>query len=200
MHNDTTHALSTSGGHDRYIRSVLAARRAKDEFFARSHQSPLPHGRRHDFAGLVYFPPDAAYRLPGLRLEPLDSGGTAPFHIDTSDDRPRTANRLGELRFTLAGRELTLTAYRVGEADSDALFVPFRDATSGVETYGAGRYLDIEPEADGTYTLDFNEAYHPYCVYSDSYSCPLPPSENHLSVRIEAGERLGEIYRIETDG
>jgi uncharacterized protein (DUF1684 family) len=200
MHNETTHAHPAAGAHDGYAHGVLAARRAKDELFERSHQSPLPHERRHDFAGLVYFPPDASYRLPELRLEPLDASGTAPFPIDTSDERSRTAYRLGRLRFTLAGRALTLTAYRVGEATSDALFVPFRDATSGVQTYGAGRYLDIEPEADGTYTLDFNEAYHPYCVYSDSYSCPLPPAENHLPVRIEAGELLGGIYRTETDG
>src|ERR671915_1063282 len=157
MHNETTHAHPTAGGHDGYIHDVLAARHAKDEFFERSHQSPLPHEGRHDFAGLVYFAPDATYRLPALRLEPLDASATAPFKIDTSDHRPRTAYRLGRLRFTLAGRELTLTAYRVGEADSDALFVPFRDATSGVETYGPGRYLDIEREADGTYTVDFNE-------------------------------------------
>jgi uncharacterized protein (DUF1684 family) len=69
--------------------------------------------------------------------------------------------------------------------------VPFLDATSGAETYGAGRYLDLDPdEADGSYVLDFNLAYHPSCVYDPKYSCPLTPAENRLGARIEAGERL----------
>jgi uncharacterized protein (DUF1684 family) len=72
--------------------------------------------------------------------------------------------------------------------------VPFLDATSGTETYGAGRYLDLEPEDDGTYILDFNLAYHPSCVYDVVYSCPLTPAENRLPVRVEAGERLPESY------
>ncbi len=67
--------------------------------------------------------------------------------------------------------------------------MPFRDATSGTETYGAGRYLDLEPLPDGSYDLDFNLAYSPYCAYSPSYSCPLPPPENRLGARILAGER-----------
>jgi uncharacterized protein (DUF1684 family) len=58
--------------------------------------------------------------------------------------------------------------------------VPFLDATSGTETYGAGRYLDLEPDDDGTWTLDFNLAYHPSCVYDPRYSCPLTPAENRL--------------------
>ena len=76
----------------------------------------------------------------------------------------------------------------------ETLFVPFLDATSGTETYGAGRYLDLEPDDDGTWTLDFNLAYHPSCVYDPRFSCPLTPAENRLPVRIEAGERLPEGY------
>ena len=76
------------------------------------------------------------------------------------------------------------------EAGGPAVFVPFLDATSGHETYGAGRYLDLEPEDDGTYALDFNLAYHPSCVYDIKFSCPLTPAENRLPIRIEAGERL----------
>ena len=72
------------------------------------------------------------------------------------------------------------------------MFVPFLDATSGGETYGAGRYLDLEPDEDGTYAIDFNLAYHPSCVYAPQFSCPLTPAENRVAVRIEAGERLAE--------
>lgn len=172
-----------------FVRNVIATRRAKDEFFTHSQRSPVPHDLRRTFAGLAYFPPDPSYRIAGLRLEPVGDGDRLPFAIDTSDNRPRMAYRLGRLRFVLARLDLSLTAYRVGDSESATLFVPFTDETSGRETYGAGRYLDIEPEADGSYVLDFNDAYFPYCAYSNSYSCPLPPAENRLPLRVEAGER-----------
>ena len=95
--------------------------------------------------------------------------------------------------FGLMGHSQRLTAYRLAGTDgevSEGLFVPFLDATSGTETYGAGRYLDLEPEDDGTWTLDFNLAYHPSCVYDPRYSCPLTPPENRLGSRVEVGERL----------
>lgn len=91
-----------------------------------------------------------------------------------------------------------LTAYTFDGGDGESLFVPFLDATSGTETYGAGRYLDLEPEEDGTYTLDFNLAYHPSCVYDIRYSCPLTPAENRLPIRIEAGERLLPTNEVQT--
>ena len=68
--------------------------------------------------------------------------------------------------------------------------MPFRDATSGHETYGGGRYLDLPVAPMGHYVLDFNRAYHPYCVYSEAYSCPLPPAENTMALAVRAGERL----------
>jgi hypothetical protein len=174
---------------DKYARRVLTERRRKDEAFRHAGWSPLPSTRQPSFDGLAYFQPDISYRFAGLRLEPIHGDDGGPFEIQTSDARPRPAYRLGRLRFVVDGRELALTAYRVGSSGPDTLFVPFRDGTSGRETYGAGRYLDIRVEADGSYVLDFNFAYNPYCAYSDAYSCPLPPAENWLPVRIEAGER-----------
>jgi len=107
-----------------------------------------------------------------------------------------TSRRLvpaGTFSFDLGGETRQLTAYELEGAHSDGrLFLPFLDATSGTETYGAGRYLDLEPDEDGTYAIDFNLAYHPSCVYAPQFSCPLTPAENRLPVRIEAGERLAE--------
>src|SRR4029079_18751444 len=94
------------------------------------------------------------------------------------------------LTFDLGGESRSLTGYTFDSGDDESLVVPFLDATSGSETYGAGRYLDLEPEDDGTYTLDFNLAYHPSCVYDPRFSCPLTPAENRLPVRVAAGERL----------
>src|SRR5258707_1321176 len=112
--------------------------------------------------------------------------------IPTSDGQLRPARRAGTFTFDLDGTPRRLTAYTFESSPSKSLFVPFLDQTSGHETYGAGRYLDLEPDDDGTYAIDFNLAYHPSCVYAPQYSCPLTPAENRLDARIEAGERLGE--------
>jgi uncharacterized protein (DUF1684 family) len=93
--------------------------------------------------------------------------------------------RAGIVRFPLDQREVTLATYEQG----DDLFIPFRDATSGVDTYGAGRYVEAFPLGDDRYLLDLNLAYNPYCAYNEDWSCPLPPRENWLDVPIRAGER-----------
>ena len=75
------------------------------------------------------------------------------------------------------------------------LFVPFGDLTNGVETYQGGRYLDLERTASGVYDLDFNRAYHPFCLFNSGYDCPYPPQESRLKVPIRAGERLAAPHR-----
>jgi uncharacterized protein (DUF1684 family) len=99
--------------------------------------------------------------------------------------------RVGVLGFTLQGQALTLTAFvDADENDMRRLFVPFGDLTNGAETYQGGRYLDLNRTATGIYDLDFNRAYHPFCVFNPEYVCPVPPRENRLKVAIRAGEKL----------
>ena len=101
--------------------------------------------------------------------------------------------RIGTLRFTLHGKELTLTAFvDASGSDLKQLFVPFGDLTNGNETYPGGRYLDLERTATGIYDLDFNRAFNPFCVFNAKYDCPLPPRENRLPAPIRAGERLSK--------
>lgn len=173
-----------------YEDAVQQYRDDKNAYFASQPGSPIPVADRSSFTGLPYFPIDPSLRFEDLPLEPYTGDEPVQFQIPTSDGRLRPAERAGILRFPLDGADRTLTAYRFEASDDGAVFVPFLDSTSGSETYGAGRYLDLEPEDDGTYTLDFNLAYHPSCVYDPRYSCPLTPAENRLPVRIEAGERL----------
>lgn len=168
--------------------AIGAERAAKDEQFRLSPYSPIPPEARHAFTGLAYYPVDASYRFEGLPLGPYEGEGDELFLMPTSTDDMRRAWRAGSFRFEVGGQALSLVAYDLGHG---SLFVPFQDTTSGTETYGAGRYLDVSANPDDTFTLDFNEAYFPYCAYSPSYSCPLTPAENRLPVRIEAGERLG---------
>ena len=176
--------------HVAYPEAVANYRAEKDEYFRTADDSPVPHDTRHDFAGLPYFPVDEELRFEGLTLEPYTGSEPAQFQIPTSDGKLRDAARAGIFRFEIGGTTHALTGYTFAAGGSESVFVPFLDATSGAESYGAGRYLDLYPEADGTYALDFNLAYHPSCVYDPKYSCPLTPAENRLPIRIEAGERL----------
>ena len=111
----------------------------------------------------------------------------------TSSGQVANYRPVGRLMFELYGRPCRLTVYQGLDEHSaaDPPFVPFTDATSGDETYGGGRYMDVRPLVPGvdTVTLDFNFTYHPYCAYSERYSCPVPPAENALPVAVRAGVR-----------
>jgi uncharacterized protein (DUF1684 family) len=186
-HHDHEHHAPLS-----YEDAIAAYRADKDEFFRTSPGSPLPAAERDRFEGLAYYPVDPSLRFERLTLDPYEGDEPVRFQIPTSDGQLRPAQRAGVFRFPLGGEVRALTAYTFEGGDGGSVFVPVLDATSGTETYGAGRYLDLEPEDDGTYSLDFNLLYNPSCVYDPRFSCPLTPPENRLPVRIEAGERLPE--------
>ena len=162
---------------------TLAAHRAnKDEYLRSGTHSPLPREYRDSFAGLPYYDwnEDLVFTVP------VEQADGSEITVATSDNTERIYRRAATVDLAIAGRAQTLTLYDTGHP---GLFLPFRDATSGGETYGGGRYLDIEPNPDGTVTIDFNLAYNPYCAYNNAYSCPLPPTENWMKVAVEAGER-----------
>jgi uncharacterized protein len=164
---------------------LLEFRHRKDAFFV-SSQSPLPADVRQGFEGLNYFDFDVnfMYHLP---LQPAQN--FEHIMMETSSGVRKSYVRAGLLEFVVADQTVQLTAYTNPESDDPELFIPFRDATSGNQTYGSGRYLNPELSADGSVMLDFNLAYNPYCAYSDGWSCPIPPLENWLSVAIMAGEK-----------
>ncbi len=155
----------------------------KDEFFARGGDSPLTDAQRARFTGLRYFDAD-----PSLRYEAaLERPSTTEYEdIQTSDGQIQHLPRAGTLRFEIGAAPVALAAYDQGHE----LFIPFRDATSGDQTYGAGRYVEAHPIGGDRYEIDFNTAYNPYCAYNESWSCPLPPRENWLDVPIRAGELI----------
>jgi uncharacterized protein (DUF1684 family) len=203
-HGHQAHHADHGHGHEPidYVDAIEGFRGDKDHYFKHGDASPIPATQRASFEGLRYFAVDPALRFEDRTLEAYAGDEPQRFLIPTSDGQLRPAHRAGSLRFELGGEPRSLAAYVLDDPSAhvheDAgaseelptLFVPFLDATSGRETYGAGRYLDIEPEEDGTYSLDFNLAYHPSCVYDPRFSCPLTPPENRLPDRIEAGERL----------
>jgi uncharacterized protein len=192
-HDDHGHDHHHDHEHVDYPDAVRAYRADKDEYFRTGGRSPVPPAEREHFGGLPYFDIDEDLVFEDLVLEPYTGTEPTTFQIPTSDGRLRPAKRAGVLRFAIGRVSCSLTGYTFEDGTSESLFVPFLDATSGAESYGAGRYLDLMPEEDGTYVLDFNLAYHPSCVYDPRFSCPLTPAENRLPVRIEAGERLAEV-------
>ena len=164
-------------------------RSEKDRFFSSHPQSPLSAADRRAFRGLDYWPPDPACRY---ELELAEHEDKQVFEVADTGGRARTLWRWGEFRFELAGQQCVLQAYKSGPHE-DRLFIPFKDATSSVESYGAGRYLDLSPDEhltkEGKWVLDLNAAYNPWCAYSQHYVCPFVPPENWLEVPVRAGEK-----------
>lgn len=158
-------------------------RRNKDKFFKRDPHSPLSAAQKRTFTGLRYYPENPALRFD-VAVEPFKEQETV--HMQTSTGSIQEYIRYGTFRFEVDGQPATLTVYSSGEGDA---FVPFADATSGSETYGAGRYLDLEWHGGNRLHVDFNLAYNPWCAYSPHYSCPFPPGENRLQVPLRAGEK-----------
>jgi uncharacterized protein len=180
-------------------RATLEFRAARDGLFREHPQSPLPAAARASYLSVPYWSYDPAYRLKAV-FEPLAeeaARGGGAIALPSSGDHPFRFRRIGRvvLGDPLAGESLSVFWM---EGYAGGLFLPFRDATSGAETYGAGRYLlDTAKGADlgadptsGTLLLDFNMAYHPSCVYDPRWNCPLAPPENRLTGPVPVGERL----------
>ena len=168
-----------------YIAGIEEDRVMKDRFFRMDPYSPIED--QLDFTGLNYYPPDPAYRYV-LPLQPATEPELLTFQTSTGDEQQY--QRIGTIEFEVEGQTAQLAVYR--SPDHDGLFLPFRDATSGTETYGAGRYLEPHDLGDGDLLVDFNLSYSPFCAYSDAYSCPLPPFENTVKFPIRAGEKASK--------
>lgn len=171
-----------------YRQQVDAERTKKDHFFRTDADSPLPD--KVNFGGLRYFGPDLSYRV-AARLEPF-ADKTQKLVVRMSDGSEEVYDKFAHAVFSLNGETCRLLIVKLGDTYS----ILFRDATSNKETYGGGRYLELESaDLTGNHAvLDFNKAYNPYCAYNPGYACPLPPAENTLSVAIRAGERYMDTH------
>ncbi len=156
----------------------------KDAYFRENPDSPVADAT---FSGLLYYSPSEAYVVTAA-FEPFGGREVVVLETSTGDEQPYL--RAGRATFELAGQPCALILFRPTFGDSQRFFIPFQDATSGTQTYAAGRYLEADLLPDGRVLLDFNYAYAPFCAYSPRYRCPLPPAENRLTVPVYAGERL----------
>ncbi len=182
---------------DAWREELETHREQKDEQFDVAHSSPLGPDARREFDGLEYFEPDPGYRVEAtVELDTSDETVT----METSTDGERLYERVALLHFELPNQhgkteDHALVGYRRVDEPKGSLFVPFRDKTTGQQTYPGGRYIELhydgELEDGVAFTLDFNLAYNPFCAYTEAYECPLPPRENWLEVAIPVGERYG---------
>ena len=171
-----------------YKNHIELNRIGKDDFFKTHFQSPIPKEERDFFTKLNYYEPNIDYRFE-LELEEFDHKEIVK--IQDTGGNLRDFLKWGKFTFTINGQDCILYAYKSDDTET-RLFIPFKDKTSGKETYGAGRYIDIEEERDklgDKWILDFNLATNPWCAYSHNYVCPLIPFENILKVEINAGEK-----------
>jgi uncharacterized protein len=166
---------------------LKALRKERDLFFREDASSPLKRSDRQEFKGLFYYPIDLRYAMIGAigryPAEPKPLYVTLP----TNREMGKKYVKYGRFKFKWEGKEHVLQIYRpLGGGEP---FLPFKDKTSGVETFLKGRYLKIEPMPDGEVLIDFNRAYNPFCQYNEKYTCPFAPEENRLEIEIRAGEK-----------
>lgn len=171
-----------------YIETVKAYQYNMNKTFANKATTPFNDEDFKKFRKLDFFPIDSTYRVQAdfqLNENPRI------FEMGTTTDRKPLYSTYGTATFTLNGKKVKIHIYQCKDKNSpnfyNALFIPFRDETSGVESYGGGRYIEPQEPKDGKIVIDFNLSYNPYCLYNVKRSCPIPPKENDLPVAIKAG-------------
>jgi uncharacterized protein len=175
-----------------HYQKVKAWRQQKDINYKDKEKTMLTDELLKDFSALKYYPIDYNYRVTG-KLMKFNDGRT--FSIETTGGQVYEYLVYARVDFELNGQPMTLSVYqskRSAQAGKKkgALFIPFYDDTSAGDTYGGGRYLVLDLPENDELILDFNMAYNPYCVYNPDHSCPIPPKENYLAVKVEAGELM----------
>lgn len=173
-----------------YEKEVLLWQDKLNAEYANPDESPLSSKEIKKFKGLEFFPINPKFRIEAkFQRTPNET----PFTMPTTTDRLPVYIKYGVATFTVDGTEFILPVYQnlqLREKDEyeDYLFAPFTDETSGFDSYGGGRYIDLRtPEVENVIILDFNKAYNPYCAYNAKYSCPIPPRENDLALEVKAG-------------
>lgn len=175
-----------------YKKSIRKFQKELNQSFGNPEKSPLMKDKIQDFEGLPFFSVNEKYRVTA-KFEKLPP--ELLVSLKTSDKRLRDYERFAIATFELEGKQFQLTLFKstakvITPGYENSLFLPFTDQSNGKETYGGGRYMDVEIPLGDTIVIDFNKAYNPYCAYSDRYSCPIPPQENDLQISILSGVKI----------
>ena len=169
--------------------SSLEFQKNLNKEYSDSTASPLLETDRLIFNGLPFFEINASYRFEAVFKK---TQGAVPFEMKTTTDRLPIYKEYGTATFEFKKKEYKLKIYqnqklKDTEEYSDYLFLPFKDHTNGIESYGGGRFIDLKIPKNNILIIDFNKAYNPLCAYNHKYSCPIPPEENSLEFAVKAG-------------
>lgn len=175
---------------DNYIDSIQNLRNEHIKELFDADKQVLNEEEKNRIQSLDYYPINISKKLNAVFTE--EKGRS--FHLSTSSGTTKLYRKYGYVTFEWEGSVVQLSIYQdinlsKKQGFEHYLIIPFKDATSGKETYGGGRYLDFRMTDKSTVEIDFNMAYNPYCAYSYRYNCPIPPEENHLKISIDAGEK-----------
>jgi uncharacterized protein len=156
------------------------------------YHTPLSAKAKKAFKGIHFYPFNEKYIVNAKFVR---TPNEKSFQMSTSGGIRKTYTKYAEVFFTMNAKQYKLNVYQsqdlIKSADyKDYLFIPFTDLTSGNETYEGGRYIDLNIPQSNNIIINFNKAYHPYCAYTEGYNCPIPPQENTLPIKIEAGVRF----------
>jgi uncharacterized protein (DUF1684 family) len=179
------------------IKKIKKFQKDLNDEYLNPKETPLRGDNFTQFKKHPFFPIDLKYRVQAKFIK---TENPEPFDLPTSSGKTKSYQEFGKATFELDGKPYTLTIYQSldlmkTEKYKDHLFLPFRDATNNIETYGGGKYLDLKIPEGNTIVLDFNQSYHPYCAYNAyDYNCPIVPEENKLPVEIRAGVMYQDIY------
>lgn len=176
---------SLSGGQtqEQLEEEIAKHRDETDRFMRFSDESPFLDSEA-TYTGLNYYPADLKYKIKA-RFTPVEKQEV--YTLQTNDDKEKQYLTYGTASFELEG--IVNELFILENVEENELFLAFGDETSAIETYGAGRYLDVTHTGGNSIMLDFNKAYNPFCAYNPNYTCPLPPKQNLLEVAIKAGEK-----------
>ena len=170
-----------------YVEKIEKERERQFKFIRFNIESPLTEVQKQNFKALTFYEVNPSYRIKA-RLMPVESKKMREVPLTDGSKEKYIEHSFAE--FELGGKTNKLLLLQsVKETDMRNFFLAFADETSGRDTYGGGRYMNVRQDGKNSITLDFNLAYNPYCAYNPDYACPLPPKENLLTISIEAGEK-----------
>ncbi|MFT4667310.1 MAG: hypothetical protein ACI8YQ_002240 [Polaribacter sp.] len=175
-----------------YKKEIKEHRKDYKADFLKEERSPF-YGKKKALKKMRFYKANKSYKVECQFQRTEDA---KPFDMATYSGKVKTFIKHGIISFEIAGQKQELSIYRnMGlmrvEAYANHLFLPFKDKTNDIKTYGGGRYIDLEVSdiVNGKVTIDFNKCYNPWCAFSGGYNCPVPPKENHLTIEMKVGEK-----------
>ena len=168
----------------KYVDRILEERKETEKFFKNSNDSPFK-GKK--FKGLNYFPPDISFKTNAI-IEKLEKADTVL--LKTFDNKEVIYLKFAIAKMKLQGEKIALILFKeINNQNKNNVFLLFNDKTNGNQTYAGGRYIDLSFKNSKRIEVDFNKSYNPYCEYDIKYTCPIPPKENNIPLKILAGEK-----------